>query len=51
MAIGRQKVKKYSYMTIALISKFHKVWTILENGQVAKSRRGLTFYSLCKIDG
>jgi hypothetical protein len=31
--------------------KFHKVWTILENGQVAKSRRGLTFYSLCKIDG
>lgn len=31
--------------------KFHNVWTILENGQVAKSHKGLTFYRLCKIDG
>jgi hypothetical protein len=30
---------------------FHNVWTILENGHVAKSRKGLTFYRLCKIDG
>ena len=30
--------------------KFHNVWTILGNGQVAKSHRGLTFYKLCKID-
>jgi hypothetical protein len=30
--------------------KFHNVWTILENGQVAKSHKGLTFYRLCKID-
>lgn len=31
--------------------KFHNVWTISENGHVAKSRKGLTFYRLCKIDG
>lgn len=31
--------------------KFHNVWTFSENGQVAKSRKGLTFYRLCKIDG
>ncbi|MDX1909326.1 MAG: hypothetical protein SF053_19970 [Bacteroidia bacterium] len=30
---------------------FHNVWTISENGHVAKSRKGLTFYRLCKIDG
>jgi hypothetical protein len=30
--------------------KFHNVWTISENGQVAKSNRGLTFYRLCKIN-
>jgi hypothetical protein len=32
-------------------NKFHNVWTFVENGQVAKSRKGLTFYRLCKIDG
>jgi hypothetical protein len=31
--------------------RFHNVWTIIENGQVAKSHKGLTFYRLCKIDG
>jgi len=31
--------------------KFHNVWTFLENGKVAKCRKGLTFYRLCKIDG
>jgi hypothetical protein len=30
--------------------KFHKVWTISENGQVAKSHKGLTFYRLCKVE-
>lgn len=30
--------------------QFHNVWTILENGQVATSRKGLTFYRLCKTD-
>ncbi|WP_317899776.1 hypothetical protein [Aurantibacillus circumpalustris] len=27
---------------------FHHVWHFVENGQVAKSRKGLTFYRLCK---
>jgi hypothetical protein len=31
--------------------KFHNVWNFVENGQVAKSRKGITFYRLCKIDG
>ena len=31
--------------------KFHDVWTILEDGKVAKSRKGLTYYRLCRIDG
>jgi len=30
--------------------KFHNVWTFEENGEVAKSRKGLTFYRLCRID-
>lgn len=30
--------------------KFHNVWTFDNNGSVAKSRKGLTFYRLCKID-
>jgi hypothetical protein len=29
---------------------FHKVWTFVENGQIARSRKGLCFYRLCKID-
>ncbi len=29
---------------------FHSVWTFAENGRIAKSRKGLTFYRLCKID-
>ena len=31
--------------------RFHTVWTFLENGQVAKSRKGLCFYRLGKISG
>jgi len=30
--------------------KFHNVWTFEENGNVVKSRKGLTFYRLCRID-
>ncbi len=29
---------------------FHNVWTFVENGHVAKSLKGLTFYRLGKID-
>ena len=31
--------------------KFHNVWSFVENGQVAKSRKGFSFYRLCRIDG
>jgi len=39
--------------TVVLINtdsktRFHNVWTFAENGQVAKSRKGLAFYRLCK---
>lgn len=30
--------------------KFHDVWSITNNGQVAKSHKGLSFYRLCKIE-
>lgn len=30
--------------------KFHDTWTFINEGQVAKSRKGLTFYRLCRID-
>lgn len=30
--------------------KFHNAWSFTENGQVAKSRKGLCFYRLCRID-
>jgi hypothetical protein len=29
--------------------KFHDVWTFKDNGKVAKSRKGLNFYRLCKV--
>lgn len=29
--------------------KFHTVWTFTDNGHVAKSRKGLLFYRLCKL--
>ncbi|MBL0341264.1 MAG: hypothetical protein IPP71_10205 [Bacteroidetes bacterium] len=31
-------------------NKFHNVWTFAGNGQVAKSRKGLAFYRLTKLD-
>ncbi|MBL0046643.1 MAG: hypothetical protein IPP32_00880 [Bacteroidetes bacterium] len=30
--------------------KFHNVWAFEKNGEVAKSRKGITFYRLCKMD-
>lgn len=45
------KGKKVFLMNENSKVKFHNVWTILENGQVAKSHKGLTFYRLCKISG
>jgi len=30
---------------------FRSIWTITENGDVAKSRKGLSYYRLCKING
>lgn len=31
--------------------QFHNVWTFTENGKVAKSRKGLCYYRICKIEG
>ena len=31
--------------------KFHNVWSFTQNGQIAKSRKGIEFYRLCKING
>ncbi len=44
------KGKKVILKNNSFNKKFHNVWTIIDNGHVAKSRKGLTFYRLCKID-
>ena len=31
--------------------RFHNVWSFEKNGTVAKSRKGLTYYRLCRIEG
>ncbi len=31
-------------------NKFHNVWTFESQGLVAKSRRGLSFYRLCRLE-
>lgn len=31
--------------------RFHKVWSFDKDGKVAKSRLGLTYYRLCKVEG
>jgi len=31
-------------------TKFHNVWAFDKNGQVAKSRKGMSFYRLCKVE-
>jgi hypothetical protein len=28
---------------------FHHVWSFTQNGQIAKSRKGMCFYRICKI--
>jgi hypothetical protein len=45
------KGKKVFLKDKSFYKNFHNVWTILENGKVAKSRNGLSFYKLHKIDG
>lgn len=42
--------KKVVLTADGAVKKFHHVWTFDANGNVAKSRKGLTFYRLCKID-
>ena len=45
-----QKGKKVTLINHDSKTKFHQVWTFAENGQVARSRKGLTFYRLCRIE-
>lgn len=42
--------KKVVLKDIDSDQQFHDVWTFENNGQVAKSRRGLTFYRLAKMN-
>jgi hypothetical protein len=44
------KGKKVVLKNVDSQTKFHNVWSFVENGQVAKSRKGLSFYRLCKTD-
>jgi len=30
--------------------RFHHVWTLSDNGKQVKSRKGLCYYSLCKVE-
>jgi hypothetical protein len=32
-------------------TRFHNIWSFVNEGQVAKSRKGFTFYRLCRING
>lgn len=31
-------------------TKFHNLWSFENDGQIAKSRKGLSFYRLCKLN-
>lgn len=44
-----QKGEKIVLDANKVVGKFHHVWTFEKNGQVAKSRKGLSFYRLSKI--
>jgi hypothetical protein len=44
------KGKKVVLIDDKTTKRFHNVWSFVDNGHVAKSRKGLTFYRLCKID-
>ena len=41
--------KKIILTANGAVKKFHNVWTFAENGDVAKSRKGLAFYRLSKL--
>lgn len=45
----KKKGRKVVLMESNFVNSFHKIWSFAENGQIAKSRNGLTFYRLCKI--
>lgn len=45
----KMKGKKMILKSNSEKDKFHNIWTFHQNGQVAKSHKGLTFYRLCKI--
>lgn len=32
-------------------ASFHDVWSITDEGQIAKSHKGLSFYRLCRLEG
>lgn len=42
--------KKVVLNALGSAKKFHHLWTFEKNGLVAKSRKGLTFYRLMKIN-
>ena len=46
-----QKGQKVILKSQSSDEKFHNVWSFDKNGQVAKSRKGLSYYKLCKIEG
>ena len=52
MVTGCWKINHKKVVLIASNStiKFHNIWTFESNGQIAKSRKGLCFYRLCKLD-
>ena len=49
---GNWKLKGKKVLLVSNDSKvkFHNAWSFTENGQVAKSRNGLCFYRLCKLN-
>lgn len=50
VAQGNWTLKGNKVVLLDEESKFHTVWKFTEDGQIAKSRKGPTFYRLCKID-
>lgn len=49
---GNWKLKGKKVLLVSNDSnvKFHNAWSFTEDGQVAKSRNGLCFYRLCKLN-
>jgi hypothetical protein len=44
-----QKGNKIILKSSELQLKFHHVWTLSDNGNQVKSRKGLFYYNLCKV--